>query len=370
MNEIAITIKPTLACNMRCLHCFNGENLNSSNIIDVNKVILLLEKASREYDIIKVTFHGGEPTLAGISFYREVFDHQNKMNKLYGVVFRNFLTTNGLLLDEEFVDLLIQNDVLINLSYDASYNFILRQNGDRVLENIKMIQKKKGRIRCFCTLSKSSFSHLLEIYEWFKINNLDFKTLPIEKAGNAKYNDDLIMEPINIAKEFIKVYKIWAKDKECAIRYYTFEEFASLRRKEQFKQYWFNRKIALNPDGNIFPFGRPNDVKYCLGSPEEIDKIDDCFNSLQYIELRKVLNKFYETKCQNCISLDVCNGVAISMSYMYEEDEDLLDYSCNQASIIFQSILSVNENIINDFRNGHTEDYNDTIKTKFSEFLR
>lgn len=370
MGEIAITVKPTLSCNMRCKHCFNGEKLNHSNIIAPERVNLLLEKASNEYETIKVTFHGGEPTLAGKDFYYKVFEAQKKLSENKGTVFRNFFTTNGLLLDEEFVDLLIENNTLMNVSFDGPYNDVLRQNGDKVLKNIQMIQEKKGRIRCFCTLSRDSFSHLQEIYDWFNINKLDFKTLPIEKVGYAKSNDDLIMNPIELSKIFVDIYIKWIHDKNFDVRYFTFEEFSALRRNMQFKSYWFNRKIALNPDGNIYPFGRPNDVNYCLGNPESIDCIEDCFSSQQYLKLRKILSGFYNSKCQNCKSLGVCNGVAICMTYMYEEDEHILDYSCNQSSLIFQGILEVNDKIIEDFKEGKIDNYTDYIKERFKEYLR
>ena len=186
MREIGITVKPTLSCNMRCKHCFNGEKMRQSGVIPVERVILLLQKASIEYDIIKITFHGGEPTLAGIDFYKAIFDFQRRKNKEDGTVFRNFFTTNGLLLNEKFIDLLIENETLINVSFDGPYNSVLRQYTDKVFENIKLIQKKKGRLRCYCTLSKDSYSNLGEIYNWFKMQNIDFKTLPIERVGFAK----------------------------------------------------------------------------------------------------------------------------------------------------------------------------------------
>lgn len=368
MGEIGITVKPTLSCNMKCKHCFNGEKLNNSGVISVERVILLLQKASEEYDTIKITFHGGEPTLAGIDFYKKLFEFQKKKYEEDGIIFRNFFTTNGLLLNEEFIDLLVKNETLINVSFDGPYNYVLRQHSDRVFENIKLIQKKNGKLRCYCTLSKDSYSHLQEIFDWFKEQGIDFKTLPIEKCGYAKDNMDLIMKPESLVDSFVNVYKRWIHDKECKIRYYTFEEFTSLRREMQFKNYWFDRKIALNPDGNIYPFGRPNDVNFCLGTPETIEKIEDCFKSECYIKLRNILHGFYNKKCQSCSSLGVCNGVAINMTYMYDEDEEILAYSCNQANLIFQGILTVNDEIIEDFRLGKTDTYTDVIKTQFAEF--
>lgn len=365
MGEIAITVKPTLSCNMKCYHCFNGDKLNSSGLIDINKVKSLFKKACYEYDSIKVTFHGGEPTLAGIDFYKAFFQYEHRLSEEYGMKFRNFFTTNGLLLDDVFIDLLIENNTLINVSYDGPYNDVLRQNSDEVLSNIKKIQDKNGRVRCFCTISKDSYEHLNEIYDWFNKNNLDFKTLPIEKVGYAKNNSSLVMSSAELTRVLVDVYKRWICDKDFSIRYYTFEEFSALRRGIQFKPFWFNRKLALNPDGKIYPFGRPNDVNYCLGFPDQINKIEDCFKSTQYEKLRDILNHFHQEKCQSCKSIDVCNGVAICMTYMYEDEESILDYSCNQASMIFQSILEVNDQIIEDFKEGNTYKYSDYIKKKF-----
>jgi len=365
MREIALTIKPTMSCNMKCQHCFNGDSLNHSDIISVERVMLLLQKASDEYESIKITFHGGEPTLAGIEFYNKIFEFEHELNAKTGTVFRNFFTTNGLLLDESFIKLLISNDTLINVSYDGPFNYILRQNSEKVLNNIELIQSMNGKIRCYCTISKDSCMHLSEIYDWFNERKLDFKTLPVEKVGYAKSNDSIIMSPDDLVENLINLYRRWIHDKNFNIRYYTFEEFANLRRNMQFKSYWFNRKIALNPDGNIYPFGRPNDIKFCLGTPESIEIIEDCFKSESYLRLRDILENMCKCKCGTCESLGVCNGVAICMTYMYEDDEEIIDYSCKQANKIFQGILSVNDEIIRDFEAGKIESYSDFIRMRF-----
>lgn len=370
LSEIAITIKPTLSCNMRCRHCFNGDDLKSSEIIDISKVLRVLETACREYKEVKITFHGGEPSLVGIDFYNKFFDFKNKMHKEHGSIFHIFFTTNGLALNDEMIDLLIKNNVLINISFDGPYNDVLRQNGEQVLINIRKAQLKHARMRVFCTLSKDSITHLFEIYEWFKINNLDFKTLPIEKRGYARENESLIMDSEILVNELVKVYRYWIKDKDCKIRYYTFEEFAGLRRDTQFTHFWFNRKIALNPDGKLYPFGRPNDVKFCLGDAKKISCIEDCFKSNEYKRLLTILYRYRDSMCSRCDSLSICNGLALCTSFMYVDNEDLINYSCRQSNKIFCSILKVNDEIIMDFQKGNINEYSNVIKRKFAEFIK
>jgi len=368
-DKIDLTIKPTMGCNMKCKHCFNGDAFTPTDILEVDVALAFVEKACREYKTVKIVFHGGEPSLAGIVFYNIFFDGINMLQKRYDTEFNTLFTTNGLLLTDEFINLLNENNVLINVSFDGPYNDLLRQQSKRVQERVFKIRDKGGRFRCFCTLSKESVPHLREIYDWFKNNNLNFKTLPVEKRGYAKTNDQIIMEPIDLVNNFESVYRFWIKDKDCKISYSTFEEFANLRRTTQHRKFWFGRKIALNPNGKLYVFGRPNDINYEIGSPYEIDRLSDCFESAGYIQYLDMLKKIRNSRCNNCESFYVCGGVNINIAYLYVDDLSLIDYSCNQSNMLFQRILSVNDEIIQDFKKGNRNLYNDYIQDRFSSFI-
>lgn len=162
-EAIDITIKPTMACNMRCKHCFNGDNYILAEKLDVRKACLFMEKACQEYKKVKVTFHGGEPTLVGIEFYKTFYSRQRELQRQYNTQINNLIVTNGLLLTDEFIDLFNEYDVLINLSFDGPFNDLLRQQTQKVQEIVFKVRNKGGRFRCFCTLSKYSVSNLLDI---------------------------------------------------------------------------------------------------------------------------------------------------------------------------------------------------------------
>ena len=61
----------------------------------------------------------------------------------------------------------------------------------------------------------------------------------------------------------------------------------------------------------------------------------------------------------------MCNGVCICMSYMYVQERELLEYSCNQSRRIFESILDINDRIISDIEGGHGNIYSDTVRRIF-----
>lgn len=350
MREIALTIKPTMNCNMKCKHCFNGDVLNTSQMIDINVVYDFIEAACKEYQNVKVTFHGGEPTLAGYDFYKDVFAYEHKMIEQYGTKISNNFTTNAVLLSEKLMDLLIENDTLINISFDGPYNDVLRGNSKTVYEKICQVKEKGGRVRAFCTIAKGSYEHLLEIYQWFNSEKIDFKILPIEPRGYAAADRQFLMEADKFIDVLTETYRYWIKDKNCQIRFYTFEEFSMLRRTTQFKPFWFRREIALNPDGKIYPFGRPNDIQYCLGDATKSMKLSECFDSVQYKKMLSILSDYRKMYCEQCSAHGVCNGVCICMSYMYVQEKELLEYSCNQSKHIFDAILAINDQIQQDFK--------------------
>lgn len=367
-EQIDITIKPTMGCNMKCKHCFNGDYFKHTNILDVNVALELVEKACKEYKNVKIIFHGGEPSLAGVDFYKKFFYSLHLYKDKYETEFSTIFTTNGLLLSEEFIEILNENDTLINVSFDGPYNNILRQQTEKVQDIIFSIRDKCRNIRCFCTLSKESVPHLREIYDWFNNNKLNFKTLPVEKRGYAKLNNSIIMNPVDLVKQFEQVYRYWTTDKHFHVRYFTFEEFANLRRTTQYKKFWFGNKIALNPDGRLYVYGRPNDVNYSIGTPYNIENISDCFESTRYTQYLSVLENLRNSRCKKCDSKDVCGGVNINIAHLYVDDLDLIDYSCMQSNLIFQTILKVNDGIIQDFQNGKSEKYNNYIQKTFSSF--
>ena len=136
MNDIAITIKPTLACNMYCKHCFNGEYMNNLERLPLETALKVIELASDEYSNVKVTFHGGEPTMMGYTFYSDFYEFQHKMKNEKQTKFSNYFTTNGLLLDEKFIELLGKNNVLINISFDGPFNDVLRYDTEKVYSHI------------------------------------------------------------------------------------------------------------------------------------------------------------------------------------------------------------------------------------------
>lgn len=366
IKPIALTIKPTNACNFQCKHCFNGEHLKEKDFLPIETVFKALELISKKYNDIKITFHGGEPTLVGIDFYKNIFSYEKMLKKKYDVNFWHLFQTNGYLLNSEFIDLLISEGVFISISFDGPHNNDLRSKSDIILKRINEIKEKNGKLRIFCVETAKSIEYLFDTYNWFKENKLNYKILPIQPRGFAENKKEFILNPKIYINNLLKVYTFWLKDKGNSTNMYTFQEFLKLKKDSKFKEKWFDKKLSLNSDGNFYPFGRPYDINFNLGNPYNLNNIDECFLNKNYIELKDILNNKIKEKCQKCNVFQTCNGNCLCSSFVYGNDENMLDYSCELARLTFENVIKINEKVKRDILKNGNQLYNDKVVKEFA----
>ncbi|MDR3542063.1 MAG: radical SAM protein, partial [Desulfosporosinus sp.] len=113
-------------CNLECSYCYYletgrfSQSKHQSCMSDG-----LLERYIHQYiesspgPVVQFTWHGGEPTLAGLNFYRLAI----KLQKRYlpeGWSCWNNLQTNGILLDDEWCSFLADANFDVGLSIDGT----------------------------------------------------------------------------------------------------------------------------------------------------------------------------------------------------------------------------------------------------------
>ena len=102
MKNLTLLIKPAAGlCNMHCGYCFyRSASEGRENRIMTNDTVDVLIQRIKEYQptALSVMFQGGEPTLAGIGYFRYFID---RVQANLSVPVQYALQTNGLLIDEE-----------------------------------------------------------------------------------------------------------------------------------------------------------------------------------------------------------------------------------------------------------------------------
>lgn len=123
---ITVMLKPASGqCNMRCAYCFYCDEManrrqRSYGIMSESTLENVIKKTLWETGSeCTIAFQGGEPTLAGLDFFKKAVAFQ-KMYNSRGVRVHNALQTNGWSMTPEWAEFFARHDFLIGVSVDGT----------------------------------------------------------------------------------------------------------------------------------------------------------------------------------------------------------------------------------------------------------
>jgi len=123
LDPFSIMVKPVGSrCNLRCSYCYYlaKPHLGPARMIDKTlKEMLRQYIAASQGPEVSIVWHGGEPTLAGLDFFRGVVQLEQELLP-EGWKCWNNLQTNGVLLDDEWCEFLAANQFDVGLSIDGT----------------------------------------------------------------------------------------------------------------------------------------------------------------------------------------------------------------------------------------------------------
>ena len=179
-SEFVIMVKPVgSACNMRCSYCYYLPVKGSADEHAIMQDSVLEEVLCQYFaavgeaggKVASIIWHGGEPTLAGLSFYRKAVELERRLLP-DGMECWNNLQTNGLLLDDEWCDFLAEEHFDVGLSIDgtALVHDARRKDAegagtcDRVLASAARLKERGIRPDLLCTVSSVTPPHAVSVY--------------------------------------------------------------------------------------------------------------------------------------------------------------------------------------------------------------
>ena len=168
-------------CNLKCQYCYYSQKKELYQGASHNMSDSVLREYIKQYikynslDEVEFIWHGGEPLLAGIEFYKKVLEYQTTYNTK-GAKIVNIIQSNGTLLNKEWCEFLKSNDFLLGVSLDGTeelhnrnrINHNSRGSFDKVIEGIGLLQAYGIEFNIMCVLTKYSEDRGVEIYRFFK----------------------------------------------------------------------------------------------------------------------------------------------------------------------------------------------------------
>ena len=187
-KPLYIMLKPAGAhCNLACKYCYY---LEKNKLYPTAQRHLMsdemLEQFTREYieaqtmNQVLFTWHGGEPLLRSIDFYRKALSLQQKYAG--GRRIDNVIQTNGTLLTDEWCEFFAQNHWLVGISIDGPQpdhdHYRLTAAGkpswQKVMQGIKLLKKHGVEWNAMAVVNAYNANHPLEFYRFFKENGCQF----------------------------------------------------------------------------------------------------------------------------------------------------------------------------------------------------
>jgi uncharacterized protein len=225
------------ACNLRCSYCYY---LEKSSLFPSGPYTMgseLLENfisqriASSVNPSIHFEWHGGEPTLSGLQFFREITRLQRKHCRP-GTRITNGLQTNGLKIDEEWACFLAAESFSVGLSLDgpAGLHDVFRTTADSrpthslVVEAFYRLKKHKVFCNILCVLHGKNAVEPDRVYGFFRdigVNYLQF--LPLVQTDGAVHGNESA-SPDEIGDFLCRVFDLWIRGDVGRIVVQTFDE--------------------------------------------------------------------------------------------------------------------------------------------------
>ena len=187
-KPLYVMLKPAGAhCNLACKYCYYQEK---NKLYPTAQRHLMsdemLEQFTREYieaqtmNQVLFTWHGGEPLLRSIDFYRKALSLQQKYAG--GRCIDNVIQTNGTLLTDEWCEFFAQNHWLVGISIDGPQPYhdhyrltaARKPSWKKVMQGIKLLKKHGVEWNAMAVVNAYNVNHPLEFYRFFKENGCQF----------------------------------------------------------------------------------------------------------------------------------------------------------------------------------------------------
>ena len=347
MRNVHIMIKPVSSlCNMKCKYCFYADVVSHRDISsygfmkwETTKKVIQNSLADLEAnDVLTFSFQGGEPTLAGLTFFENFVRYVNVMKKNISVNYS--LQTNASLLDDKWCAFFRENRFLLGVSLDGPaqindyYRVDANGNGTyrTTISAINLLRKYGVEFNILLTLTKSLSRHPFQI--WNFIEEHDFRYVqftpclaPLDSTENNAY----AITPQHFADFYIKIFGQWEKKFKKG-KYYSiklFDDLINLLAVGEINSCGLTgqcqSQLIVEADGRVFPCDFYSLDQWCIGSL--------CESTITELLKSEVNFAFLSRErelplCNSCPHKYICNGACERMQKQicYSKDDNTCGY--------------------------------------------
>jgi uncharacterized protein len=322
-----IIFKPTEKCNSNCIYCDVVKQKDQSKVMSFELLELVMGRVNRfleakPEETIIFTWHGGEPLLLGVDYFRKAVEYQRDLCRNTQHRIKHLIQSNLTLMNTEYIDVFRQMGIdSIGTSYEPLpgirgpgekhdselYNRLFRKG-------IKILEENGLNWGFIYVVTQRALEKPLDIF--YYLTNMGIKSSimlnPVQIYGEDIHN--LAITPAEFAEFLGKIFPEWWKNRS---RYPVIEPFSSFvtniveKKSKLFcvdSGQCATNHIYVGPDGELSQCGRAGDwsiLDYGNIRDKTLEEVFDGDQKTYLMNRQKIIR---ENDCKDCRFWNICNG--------------------------------------------------------------
>jgi uncharacterized protein len=325
-TDFLVMAKPAGSrCNLSCAYCYYlgkeallGKALGRMSEEILEHYIAQRIEASAGGDV-HFEWHGGEPTILGLDYFKRIATLQQKYRSdRHGIT--NGIQTNGLLINDAWVDFLSREKWSVGLSLDgpADIHNKYRRTAEggkthsRVLSSFGALMRRGVFVNVLCVLNESNAARPEETYDFFRGLGVRFlQFLPLVTPAAGCHAHPAAASPNVIGEFFCRIFDAWLAGGVGRIVIQTFDEalrpIYGLPHALCIHSETCGQVPVLEQDGSLYACDHFVDPEHLIGDLRERD-LASLVNDPRMIAFGTMKAKTLPDSCRACAFLAFCNG--------------------------------------------------------------
>jgi len=336
-------------CNLGCRYCYyldkehlypSGESFRMADDILERYIAQHVEACPDE--VIRFSWHGGEPTVLGLDYFRKIVTLQREYQPSNQRI-ANGMQTNGTLLDEAWCRFLAEEGFAVGLSLDGPRElhdqYRVTRNGrpthELTMNGYKLLREHGVYTDVLCVINSDNVRYPTEVYRFFKQIEAPYVSFlplvePQPNAGNA-------VNPLTVPAEawgdfLCTIFDEWVSEDIGRIKVQIFEEAARTAFGQEHSLCIFRPVCGDIPvvehDGDFFSCDHFVNPEHRLGNIRRTPLVELLESPAQRAFGQAKLETLPQY-CRVCDVRDMCNGECPKNRFCRTPDgETGLNYLC------------------------------------------
>jgi uncharacterized protein len=349
-REFQVFAKPIGSlCNLDCYYCYylrkehlypKGESFRMPE--DILEAYIVQHISASPGPVIRFSWHGGEPTLLGLDYFRKIVALQHK-HQPAGRRIANGIQTNGTLLDEGWCRFLAAEGFYVGLSLDGPQEFHDRYRltkgrkptHKQVMRGYNLLRQHRVALDILCVVNAENVRFPTQVYRFFKQIKAEYiGFLPmVEARSDAESGVSDSTVPAEAFGMFLcTIFDEWLSRDIGRVKVQNFEETARTAFGHEQALCIFRKTCGDVPvvehNGDFFSCDHFVDDEHRLGNIRETP-LGDLLESRAQRAFGQAKKDTLPRYCRTCEVLTLCHGGCPKDRFIQTPDGEAgLNYLC------------------------------------------